>query len=83
MTLLWVATVITVSWYSDVKVLCSLLTISFSAVISATIWVLFLPPVKHSIYFNRINVDGQHVITGNENHGAIIEDTCKKENISN
>ncbi|PNF28260.1 Thiamine transporter 2 [Cryptotermes secundus] len=52
--------------------------ISFAAVISATVWALFLPPVKHSIYFNRTNIDRQDVITGNEHHGVIIEDSVSK-----
>jgi hypothetical protein len=55
----------------------------FSAVILATVWALFLPPVKHSVYFNRTNVDGQDTITGNENHGAVLEDSSKKGNIQN
>jgi hypothetical protein len=52
----------------------------FSAVTVATVWVLFLPPVKHSIYFSRLNTDRQDEISGTENHGAVIEDSCKKEN---
>jgi hypothetical protein len=51
-------------------------------VILATIWVLFLPPVKHSIYFNRTNSDRQDEIAGIENHGAVIEDSSKKQNIA-
>jgi hypothetical protein len=55
-----------------------LLAVFFSAVVFATIWALFLPPVKHSIYFNRLNTSRQDEISGIENHGAIIEDSCKK-----
>jgi hypothetical protein len=78
MTHLQVSTVIT-----DVKFLYFLLNSSFPAVTSATVWALFLPPVKHSIYFNRTNVGGQDIITGNENRGAVLEDSCKKGNIRN
>jgi len=46
--------------------------ISLSAVTLATVWALFLPPVKHSMYFNRIHVDRQDEITGTKNHGATI-----------
>jgi hypothetical protein len=53
----------------------------FSAVILATAWALFLPPVKHSMYFNRIHVDRQDEISGTKNHGAVIEDSGKKLNI--
>ncbi|GFG28335.1 hypothetical protein Cfor_09087 [Coptotermes formosanus] len=45
-----------------------------TSVILATIWALFLPPVKHSIYFNRLHVDRQDEIAGTENHGAITGD---------
>jgi hypothetical protein len=54
----------------------------FLAVSLATVWALFLPPVKHSIYFNRLHVDRQDEIAGTKNHGAIIEDSSKKLNIA-
>jgi len=57
------------------------LAVSFSAVILATVWALFLPPVKHSMYFNRIHVDRQDEIAGTENHGATLGDSSKKLNI--
>lgn len=52
--------------------------LSLSAVSLATVWALFLPPVKHSIYFNRLHVDRQDEIAGTKNHGAIIEDSISE-----
>ncbi|XP_069676610.1 thiamine transporter 1-like [Periplaneta americana] len=46
--------------------------ISLTAVTLATIWVLFLPSVKHSIYFFRENRESQ--LEGIENPGVEIED---------
>lgn len=57
------------------------MAVSFTAVILATVWALFLPPVKHSMYFNRIHVDRQDEIGGTKNHGATIGDSRKKLHI--